>query len=88
MKNIVILPIVLLLNLLSSCTEDPIIGSDDLTSEFRNVASFTKFSSEGVFEVAKPLYHLKDSSKTDESTDAYDTVDWLIKNISNKPSLS
>ena len=39
--------------------------------------------SEGVFEVAKPLYHLKDSSKTDESTDAYDTVDWLIKNISN-----
>ena len=51
MKNIVILSIVLLLNLLSSCTEDPIIGSDDLTSEFRNVASFTKFSSEGVFEV-------------------------------------
>ena len=39
--------------------------------------------SEGVFEVAKPLYHLKDSSKTDESTDAYDTVDWLVKNISN-----
>lgn len=39
--------------------------------------------SEGIFEVAKPLYHLKDSSKTDESTDAYDTVDWLIKNISN-----
>jgi putative CocE/NonD family hydrolase len=42
-----------------------------------------KSKSEGVFEIAKPLYHLKDSSKTDESTDAYDTVDWLVKNISN-----
>ena len=29
------------------------------------------------------MYHLKDSSKTDESTDAYDTVEWLIKNIPN-----
>ena len=39
--------------------------------------------SEGIFEIAKPMYHLKDSSKTDESTDAYDTVEWLIKNIPN-----
>jgi len=39
--------------------------------------------SEGVFEIAKPLYHLKDSSAIDESTDAYDTVDWLLKNVPN-----
>ena len=42
-----------------------------------------KSKSEGVFEVVKPLYHLTDSLKTDESTDAYDTIDWLVKNISN-----
>ena len=51
MKNIVILPIVLLLTLISSCSKDPITGSGELNSEFRNVANFTKVSSEGVFEV-------------------------------------
>jgi putative CocE/NonD family hydrolase len=42
-----------------------------------------KFKSEGVFEMSRPLYHLSNKSKTDESTDAYDTVDWLLKNIAN-----
>lgn len=42
-----------------------------------------KFKSEGTFEMNRPLYHLTDKSRTDESTDAYDTVDWLIKNIKN-----
>ena len=51
MKNLVILPIVLLLALISSCSRDTITGSGDLTSEFRNVANFTKVSSEGIFEV-------------------------------------
>jgi uncharacterized protein len=40
-----------------------------------------KFKSEGAFEMNRPLYHLTDKTKTDESTDAWDTVDWLIKNI-------
>lgn len=40
-----------------------------------------KFKSEGSFEMTKPLYHLTDPSKTDESTDAYDAIDWLVKNI-------
>lgn len=40
-----------------------------------------KFKSEGTFEMNRPLYHLKDPAKTDESTDAYDAVGWLIKNI-------
>ena len=39
--------------------------------------------SEGEFEVARPLYHLKDNSQVDESTDAYGTIEWLLKNISN-----
>jgi uncharacterized protein len=42
-----------------------------------------KFKSEGTFEMNRPLYHLADKTKTDESTDAYDAVDWLIKNIPN-----
>lgn len=42
-----------------------------------------KFKSEGTFEMNRPLYHLADKTKTDESTDAYDAIDWLIKNIPN-----
>jgi putative CocE/NonD family hydrolase len=42
-----------------------------------------KFGSEGQFEMNRPLYHLQDKAKTDESTDAYDAVDWLVKNLKN-----
>lgn len=42
-----------------------------------------KFKSEGTFEMNRPLYHLEDPSRTDESTDAWDTVDWLLNNIPN-----
>ena len=42
-----------------------------------------KFKSEGSFEMTRPLYHLIDKTKTDESTDAYDAIDWLVKNINN-----
>jgi uncharacterized protein len=42
-----------------------------------------KFKSEGSFEMTRPLYHLVDRTKTDESTDAYDAIDWLVKNIKN-----
>jgi uncharacterized protein len=42
-----------------------------------------KFKSEGSFEMNRPLYHLTDKTKTDESTDAWDTVEWLVKNIKN-----
>jgi uncharacterized protein len=42
-----------------------------------------KFKSEGKFEMNRPIYHLQDNKKTDESTDAFDTIDWLIKNIGN-----
>jgi putative CocE/NonD family hydrolase len=42
-----------------------------------------KFKSEGTFEMNRPLYHLTDKTKTDESTDAYDAIEWLIKNIPN-----
>jgi putative CocE/NonD family hydrolase len=42
-----------------------------------------KFKSEGKMEMNKPMYHKTDPSAIDESTDTYDTVDWLVKNISN-----
>jgi len=42
-----------------------------------------KFKSEGSFEMNRPLYHVQDKTKTDESTDAYDAIDWLVKNIKN-----
>ena len=42
-----------------------------------------KFKSEGSFEMNRPLYHLANKMKTDESTDTYDAIDWLIKNIPN-----
>src|ERR1700759_1414552 len=42
-----------------------------------------KFKSEGHFEMNRPLYHLTDQKRTDESTDAYDAVEWLVGNIPN-----
>jgi hypothetical protein len=46
-----IIPICILLFSLTACTKDTIAGSGTPISEFRNVADFTKVSSEGVFEV-------------------------------------
>ena len=42
-----------------------------------------KFKSEGTMEMNKPMYHKTDPSAIDESTDTYDTVDWLVKNVAN-----
>ncbi len=41
-----------------------------------------RYMSEGDFTIARPQIPVKKSPKdTDESTDAYDTIDWLVKNI-------
>ena len=40
-----------------------------------------KFKSEGRMQIHMPLTHLRQKGTTDESTDTWDTVDWLIKNI-------
>jgi uncharacterized protein len=43
-----------------------------------------KFMSEGEYENMRPqLLEYKDSTDIDESTDTYDAVDWLTKNIEN-----
>jgi putative CocE/NonD family hydrolase len=40
-----------------------------------------KFRSEGDFVPMRPIVPQKSSTQTDESTDAYDTIEWLLRNI-------
>ncbi len=42
-----------------------------------------RWMSEGQFENTKPPYSWKDSTKTDEVTDSYDTFEWLVDNLKN-----
>ena len=43
-----------------------------------------KFQSEGTFEFMRPYIPKKQSNKdVDESSDTYDTIEWLVKNLSN-----
>jgi uncharacterized protein len=55
---------------------------DDYIMVFQDVRG--KFMSEGVFEDIRPVLPEKRSNKDiDESTDTWDTIDWLIKNVKN-----
>ena len=40
-----------------------------------------RYKSEGQFVMSRPMADHKDPKAVDESTDAYDTVDWLLKNV-------
>jgi len=40
-----------------------------------------RYGSEGEFVMTRPMHDPKDAKGTDESTDTYDTIDWLVKNI-------
>ena len=42
-----------------------------------------KYKSEGTMQIHQPLIHTAQKGAVDESTDTYDAVDWLIKNIPN-----
>jgi len=42
-----------------------------------------RYMSEGVYEDVRPYIPNKTSNQIDETTDTYDTVDWLIKNVPN-----
>jgi putative CocE/NonD family hydrolase len=42
-----------------------------------------RYMSEGDYEDVRPYIHHKAGNQIDETTDAYDTVDWLIKNVPN-----
>jgi putative CocE/NonD family hydrolase len=41
-----------------------------------------KYLSEGTMEIHQPIIHEKEKGAVDESTDTWDTVDWLTKNLS------
>ncbi len=40
-----------------------------------------RFKSEGTFVMSRPLADHRDTKAVDESTDTYDTVAWLLKNV-------
>jgi len=40
-----------------------------------------RFGSEGQFVMLRPMRDKNDKKAIDESTDAYDTIDWLLKNV-------
>jgi putative CocE/NonD family hydrolase len=40
-----------------------------------------RFGSEGQFVMLRPMRDKNDRAAIDESTDAYDTIDWLLKNV-------
>ncbi len=42
-----------------------------------------KYRSEGKMEIHQPLIHTTQKGAVDESTDTYDAVDWLVKNMPN-----
>jgi putative CocE/NonD family hydrolase len=42
-----------------------------------------KYKSEGEMQIHQPLIHANQKGAIDESTDTWDTVDWLIKNTAN-----
>lgn len=40
-----------------------------------------KYKSEGAMEIHQPLIHAVQKNAVDESTDTWDTIDWLVKNL-------
>ena len=42
-----------------------------------------RYGSGGTFEMNRPVHDPKNPKGIDESTDTYDTIDWLVKNVAN-----
>jgi putative CocE/NonD family hydrolase len=42
-----------------------------------------RYGSEGKFLMNRPIHDPSDTKGVDESTDAYDSIDWLVKNVPN-----
>jgi predicted acyl esterase len=40
-----------------------------------------KYGSEGAFELTRPPRGPLNATDTDETTDAWDTIDWLVRNV-------
>lgn len=57
------------------------LASDGYIFVYQDVRG--KYKSEGSFIIHAPVTHVKKPGTVDESTDTYDTIDWLIKNLKN-----
>ena len=42
-----------------------------------------RYGSEGKFVMLRPIHEGSDAKGVDESTDAYDSIDWLVKNVAH-----
>jgi len=58
---------------------DEVFVNDGYIRVFQDVRG--KYGSEGEYFMTRPLRGPLNSSTTDNSTDAYDTIDWLVKNV-------
>jgi len=58
---------------------DEVFVSDGYIRVFQDVRG--KYGSEGDYVMTRPLRGPLNSSEVDHSTDAYDTIDWLVKNV-------
>jgi putative CocE/NonD family hydrolase len=58
---------------------DEVFVADGYIRVFQDVRG--KYGSEGEYVLTRPLRGPLNSSQVDHSTDAYDTIDWLVKNV-------
>ena len=58
---------------------DEVFAADGYIRVFQDIRG--KYGSEGDYVMTRPLKGPLNSSEVDHSTDAYDTIDWLVKNV-------
>jgi len=58
---------------------DELFAADGYIRVYQDVRG--KYGSEGEYVMTRPLRGPLNDSKVDHSTDAYDTIDWLVKNV-------
>jgi uncharacterized protein len=58
---------------------DEVFVEDGYICVFQDIRG--KYGSEGDYLMTRPLRGSLNNTTTDESTDAYDTIDWLVKNV-------
>jgi uncharacterized protein len=58
---------------------DEVFVADGYIRVFQDVRG--KYGSEGEYVMTRPMRGPLNSSQVDHSTDAYDTIDWLVKNV-------
>ena len=62
-------------------SREPELASSRYIFVFEDIRG--RYKSEGTFVMSRPMADHRDSTLVDESTDTYDTVAWLLKNIPN-----